>query len=74
MSYPRVGAAAYVRYIRRFAATELAKDPQSPLWIFVDFMQDAEIKKITGRAQSARGAVMRIVDFHRKWEKERRSI
>jgi hypothetical protein len=37
-------------------------------------MQDAEIKKITGRAQSARGAVMRIVDFHRKWENKRRSI
>jgi len=58
---------SYVRYIKKTASMELEKDPLSPMWNFIDFMQEDEIDRITRRCKNARGAMWKISDFYRRF-------
>jgi len=61
-------AKSYVKFVKMFALRELNKDPNSPIWNFVDFMQDDEIDRITRRCETARGAIWKISDFYRRFK------
>ena len=64
--------ASYVKYVKKFAQLELDKDPNSALWNFVDFMKEEEIRDITRRSQSARGAIWKISDFYRDYQSKKK--